>query len=232
MRCWFWFHQPTTMCSAGVCKRKPANVAEAAGLFPGQRVELGRVRAGKTGGARTGRSIFTTVRAGARGSGVVSLEAGAAAELAGASAFGTLVCGLGVTDALRGFSTNVANCAPPPAPTPSRTRGCSARRHPPRRPPSHSPAAAGCALRPPAADNALGRVACPAEALEAPGAQGIAHYCAYESPDAACCDDDPCGLLGSFNSGPSELASQLVGEWPHPSLCPNPLLLLRGWPRF
>ena len=60
-----------------------ADWLEAAGLFPGQRVELGRVRAGKTGGARTGRSIFTTVRAGARGSGVVSLEAGAAAELAG-----------------------------------------------------------------------------------------------------------------------------------------------------
>ena len=65
---------------------------DAAGLFPGQRVELGRVRAGRAsgasgggggGGARTGRSIFTTVRAGARGSGVVSLDAGAAAELAG-----------------------------------------------------------------------------------------------------------------------------------------------------
>ena len=38
-----------------------ADWLEAAGLFPGQRVELGRVRAGKTGGARTGRSIFTTV---------------------------------------------------------------------------------------------------------------------------------------------------------------------------
>ena len=62
-----------------------ADWLEAAGLFPGQRVELGRVRAGGGGGggARAGRSIFTTVRAGARGSGVVSLEAGAAAELAG-----------------------------------------------------------------------------------------------------------------------------------------------------